>query len=128
MKRVCCRSGGTAGPSTSLRFGRDDNSVGELALSAEIFDLKRICHPDRSAAKWRDLLFRSAARLFVSCQLTTGFADPRGHETGVLRFMFVLLSLHFLFLIRKPNTRLWLEYLAGNPGISLVFREMWGTL
>jgi hypothetical protein len=21
----------------------------------------------------------------------------------------------------------WLEHLAGNPGISLVFREMWDT-
>jgi hypothetical protein len=40
----------TAGPSTTLRFGRDDNSVAVagLALSGEILDLKRICHPDRS--------------------------------------------------------------------------------
>jgi len=38
----------TAGPSAPLRSGRDDNSVAEWALSGEILDLKRICHPDRS--------------------------------------------------------------------------------
>src|SRR5277367_4013895 len=53
----------TAGPSTALRSGRDDNFLrrGSLFRSGgcreEIFDLKRIFHPDRSAAYWRDLLF-----------------------------------------------------------------------
>jgi hypothetical protein len=48
MKRVLFSSSKTAGPSTTLRFGRDDNSVAAWALSGEILDLKRICHPDRS--------------------------------------------------------------------------------
>jgi hypothetical protein len=85
-----CR-GRTAGPSTTLRFGRDDNSVrGQDGHNGAVVDLatelssrrltglgptqgneKRLlfsnyspwkrhlspCHPDRSAAQWRDLRF-----------------------------------------------------------------------
>jgi hypothetical protein len=47
----------TAGPSTPLRSGRDDNFVAQSALSCEVINLKKNCHPDRSAAEWRDLLF-----------------------------------------------------------------------
>ena len=49
----------TAGPSTTLCFGRDDNSVGpltavRLTVSGAIF-VRQNCHPDRSAAQSRDL-------------------------------------------------------------------------
>ena len=43
----------TAGPSTALRFGRDDN----LLVANDLARYHRICHPDRSVAQWRDLLF-----------------------------------------------------------------------
>jgi trimeric autotransporter adhesin len=44
----------TAGPSTALRSGRDDTSVVEPQGE------RKRCHPDRSAAQWRDLLFVTA--------------------------------------------------------------------
>jgi hypothetical protein len=31
------------------------------------------------------------------------------------------------FLKRKPHTLHWMESRTGNPGISLVFREMWDS-
>jgi hypothetical protein len=69
--RVCVRTGGeTAGPSTALRSGRDDNSVGPLtAIRLTAFgaiSVQQNCHPDRSAAQWRDLrfLFRFSRRLY----------------------------------------------------------------
>jgi hypothetical protein len=44
----------TAGPSTTLRSGRDDNSVGPLTavrLTASVaITLRQNCHPDRSVA------------------------------------------------------------------------------
>jgi hypothetical protein len=51
--RVRVRTGReTAGPSTTLRSGRDDNSVGRLTairLTAfEAFSMQQNCHPDRS--------------------------------------------------------------------------------
>src|ERR1700733_4989557 len=51
--RVCVRTGReTAGPSTALRSGRDDNSVGPLtAIRLTAFgaiSLQQNCHPDRS--------------------------------------------------------------------------------
>jgi len=47
----------TAGPSTPLRSGRDDNSVAAGIDSTEqSFTSQQNCHPDRSAAQWRDLL------------------------------------------------------------------------
>jgi hypothetical protein len=48
--------GQTAGPSTSLRSGRD----GKRLLSSNYCTWKHgptLCHLDRSAAKWRDLRF-----------------------------------------------------------------------
>jgi hypothetical protein len=44
----------TAGPSTPLRSGRDDNFVVEPTLV-----IPMNCHPDRSEAEWRDLRFLS---------------------------------------------------------------------
>ena len=46
----------TAGPSTSLRYGRDDNSVaGSTTVPSHLFRSLQNCHrPDR---KWRDLRF-----------------------------------------------------------------------
>ena len=41
-----------AGPSTSLRSGRDDNFCGKR----KILYTNGNCHPDRSEAEWRDLL------------------------------------------------------------------------
>ena len=59
----------TAGPSTTLRSGRDDNSAGPLTLIRLIafgaISLQQNCHPDRSVAQWRDLLF-----LFCPSDLT----------------------------------------------------------
>ena len=51
-------AGETAGPSTSLRYGRDDNSV-ETGIDAteQSWTPQQNCHPDRSVAKWRDLRF-----------------------------------------------------------------------
>src|ERR1700722_16420809 len=54
---------GTAGPSTSLRYGRDGtfvrnaqkNTSAQQPLSMQA--LHNLCHPDRSVAKWRDLQF-----------------------------------------------------------------------
>jgi hypothetical protein len=44
-----------------VRSGRDDNSAGPLAafrLTAfGAISMQQNCHPDRSAAQWRDLLF-----------------------------------------------------------------------
>jgi hypothetical protein len=40
--------------------GRDDTSVApskSIPLAFWIFSLQKMCHPDRSVAKWRDLLF-----------------------------------------------------------------------
>src|ERR1700734_1359380 len=66
---VCVRTGReTAGPSTALRSGRDDDSVGPLALihltAFRPFPCNRIVIPpcpglpwNRSEAQWRDLLF-----------------------------------------------------------------------
>jgi len=49
-------AGETAGPSTSLRSGRDDNSVAESTTApSHLFRSLQNCHPDRSVAKWRDL-------------------------------------------------------------------------
>jgi hypothetical protein len=52
----------TAGPSTALRSGRDDNSNGwkwpKKCLDEWLLMIPQNCHPDRSAAQWRDLLFR----------------------------------------------------------------------
>jgi hypothetical protein len=45
----------------------------------------------------------------LSLKLTTGFADPRGHETG-------------------PTWKSCVLQQSRVPHISLVFREMWGTL
>jgi hypothetical protein len=39
-----------------VRSGRDDNFVAKWELSREIIDFKMNCHPDRSVARWRDLL------------------------------------------------------------------------
>jgi hypothetical protein len=51
-------AGETAGPSTSLRYGRDDNSVaGSTTVPSHLFRSLQSCHPDRSVAKWRDLRF-----------------------------------------------------------------------
>jgi hypothetical protein len=51
-------AGETAGPSTSLRYGRDDNSVaGSTTVPSHLFRSLQNCHPDRSVAKWRDLRF-----------------------------------------------------------------------
>jgi hypothetical protein len=51
-------AGETAGPSTSPRYGRDDNSVaGSTTVPSHLFRPLQNCHPDRSAAKWRDLRF-----------------------------------------------------------------------
>jgi hypothetical protein len=48
-------AGETAGPSTSLRYGRDDNSVaGSTTVPSHLFPPLQNCHPDRSAAKGRD--------------------------------------------------------------------------
>src|ERR1700677_5401372 len=51
----------TAGPSTALRSGRDDNSFTQLAAALRWGRKSLIaqmnCHPDRSAAQWRDLRF-----------------------------------------------------------------------
>ena len=44
-----------------VRSGRDDNFVAKRKLLPNIIDLKIICHPDRSAAQWRDLLFAPPA-------------------------------------------------------------------
>ncbi len=64
--RVRVRTGKTAGPSTALRSGRDDNSVRPLAalLLAVLgaISLQQNCHPDRSAAQWRDLRFLRFSR------------------------------------------------------------------
>jgi hypothetical protein len=57
-------AGETAGPSTSLRYGRDDNSV-ETGIDAteQSWTPQQNCHRpdrkwrDRSVAKWRDLRF-----------------------------------------------------------------------
>jgi hypothetical protein len=73
----------TAGPSTALRSGRDDNSVGSLTAIRLIafgdISLQQNCHPDRSEAQWRDLrfLFRSS-----SAQRRPGDALPflDGHQ------------------------------------------------
>ena len=55
-------AGETAGPSTSLRYGRDDNSVaGSTTVPSHLFRSLQNCHRpdrkwrDRSVAKWRDL-------------------------------------------------------------------------
>ena len=53
-------AGETAGPSTSLRYGRDDNYVaGSTTVPSHLFRSLHTCHPDRSVAKWRDLDERS---------------------------------------------------------------------
>jgi len=53
-------AGETAGPSTSLRYGRDDNYVaGSTTVPSHLFRSLHNCHPDRSVAKWRDLDERS---------------------------------------------------------------------
>jgi hypothetical protein len=44
----------TAGPSTSLRFGWDDNFAAKWGLSREIIDCKMNCHPDRSDRNLQD--------------------------------------------------------------------------
>jgi hypothetical protein len=42
-------AGETAGPSTSLRYGRDDNSVaGSTTVPSHLFRPLQNCHPDRS--------------------------------------------------------------------------------
>jgi hypothetical protein len=59
----------TAGPSTALRSGRDDNSVAwkraQKWSDEWLLIVQQNCHPDRSAAQWRDLLslFRFSRRL-----------------------------------------------------------------
>jgi hypothetical protein len=57
--RGCEYGKGTAGPSTALRSGRDDNSVAGQVLSRLSFAAQQNCHPDRSVAQWRDLRFLS---------------------------------------------------------------------
>jgi len=48
----------TAGPSTALRSGRDDNSVAGLGcVPVHVLRVSQNCHPDRSEAQRRDLLF-----------------------------------------------------------------------
>ena len=49
-------AGENAGPSTSLRYGRDVNSV-ETGIDAteQSWTPQQNCHPDRSVAEWRDL-------------------------------------------------------------------------
>jgi hypothetical protein len=61
----------TTGPSTSLRSGRDDNSV-ETAIDAteQKWTPQQNCHPDRSVAKWREL------RFFPSSTHTPSSAPP----------------------------------------------------
>jgi hypothetical protein len=45
----------TAGPSTALRSGRDDNFYrGGKDFSQKLFRPQQNCHPDRSVAQWRD--------------------------------------------------------------------------
>jgi hypothetical protein len=41
----------------------------------------------------------TAQDLLAWYQSSTGVADPRGDETGVLRLIFVLFTLHFCFLL-----------------------------
>jgi hypothetical protein len=72
---------GTAGPSAPLRYGRDDNSVGLLIairLTAfGAFSVQKNCHPDRSEAERRDLLFLSRFSRSLKAQLLPRPADPR---------------------------------------------------
>jgi hypothetical protein len=57
LEREASYRGRTAGPSTSLRSGRDDNFVeAETDATKHLLPLQQNCHPDRSVAKWRDLL------------------------------------------------------------------------
>jgi hypothetical protein len=93
MKRGLVSPGETAGPSTTLRFGRDDNSVAEWALSGEILDLKRQ-EIRGSVVEGPAVSFGSKAFCFLS--------ESRIRGSG-------------------------LSISQQNPGISLVFREMWGT-
>jgi hypothetical protein len=51
-------AGETAGPSTALRSGRDDNSVaGADTVPLHLFRPLQNCRPDRGEVQWRDLLF-----------------------------------------------------------------------
>jgi hypothetical protein len=71
----------TAGPSAPLRYGRDDNSVGlstAIRLTAfGAFSVQQNCHPDRSEAERRDLLFLSRFSRSLKAQLLPRPADPR---------------------------------------------------
>ena len=51
-------AGETAGPSTSLRYGRDDNSV-ETGIDAteQSWTPQQNCHPDRSGVEGPAVLF-----------------------------------------------------------------------
>ena len=52
----------TAGPSTLLRSGWDDNFVMPLTADSEGSHSHLMnCHPDRSVAEWRDLRFFNQA-------------------------------------------------------------------
>src|ERR1700677_5089092 len=55
-----------AGPSTSLRSGRDDNFVAKCELSREIIDLKINCHPDRSEPGFPATQHRTRQRVRLS--------------------------------------------------------------
>jgi hypothetical protein len=86
----------TAGPSAPLRYGRDDNSVGLLTairLTAfGAFSVQQNCHPDRSEAERRDLLFLSRFSRSLKAQLLPRPADPRSKSNGDPRSFYRFLS------------------------------------
>ena len=82
-------AGETAGPSTALRSGRDDNSVAAGIDMTESMSApcNKLVIP---TGAYPDFLLRAASNEQMCgspLELTTGFADPRGDETGLcLRF------------------------------------------
>ena len=60
----------TAGPSTALRSGRDDNSIaGVKYFTLKLVRTQHNCHPDRSEAQWRDLRLLQRSRSSLSVRV-----------------------------------------------------------
>ena len=60
----------TAGPSTALRSGRDDNSIaGVKYFTLKLLRTQHNCHPDRSEAQWRDLRLLQRSRSSLSVRV-----------------------------------------------------------
>jgi hypothetical protein len=54
--------------------------------------LQMKCHPDRSVAEWRDLLYLRLRSIHFLPQQLARYRDPQRHRDGLVKFSLELLS------------------------------------